>query len=304
MAMKEPLFPHFKALELTDRPYLADRLRSSDPTVSEMTFTNLFIWRSHYGFQWSLYKDWLFFFCADATGGAFAMQPVGPGSRKEAANVLLSWLREDQGLAEARIDRADAALVSDLGDAPHLVVEPLRDHFDYVYLREDLARLGGSKYRSKRNHINRLLRFYTATYEPFQDKYVEECLLLQDKWCQMNRCTEDLDLLGEHEAIQEILTHHEALKVDGAVIIIEGRVGAFTFGERLNHDTVVVHIEKADPEIAELYAFVNQQFCANRWTDAVYINREQDLGLVGLRDAKLSYNPDHLVEKYRIRFSG
>ncbi len=77
-----------------------------------------------------------------------------------------------------------------MGDIQNLVIEPLRDHFDYVYRREDLVRLAGSKYRSKRNHINQFLRFYTYVYEPLEDKHIDDCLVLQEKWCKMNRCKE------------------------------------------------------------------------------------------------------------------
>jgi hypothetical protein len=119
----------------------------------------------------------------------------------------------------------------------------------------------------------------------------------------MNRCEDDLDLLSEDEAIREILTQYDALHVQGAVILIEGRVGAFTAGERLSNDTVVIHIEKADPDISGLYPLINQQFCKNMRDDVIYINREQDLGIDGLRKAKLSYNPDHFVEKYCIRMT-
>jgi hypothetical protein len=75
---------------------------------------------------------------------------------------------------------------------------------------------------------------------------------------------------------------------------------AFTIGQMLNDDTAVVHIEKADPEIPGLYPVINQQFCENKWNHARFINREQDLGMSGLREAKLSYYPDHLVKKFRI----
>jgi hypothetical protein len=301
MVMSQPQFPNFKPLELEDRGFIHDILWSHKPDVSEMTFTNLFIWRAHYGFQWSVYKDWLLLFCAEAAGGPYAFQPMGPSSRKEAATVVLEWLRDTMKIEHPRIERADERLVLALNGMQHFTVEPLRDHFDYVYRREDLVRLTGSKYRSKRNHINHLLRFYAAVYEPLQEKHISDCLTLQEKWCQMNRCEDDLDLLGEDEAIQEILTHYNALQVQGAVIIIEGRVGAFTIGEQLDNDTAVIHIEKADPEIPGLYSFINQQFCENRWGDILYINREQDLGIPGLREAKLSYYQDHLVEKYRIK---
>jgi hypothetical protein len=84
---------------------------------------------------------------------------------------------------------------------------------------------------------------------------------------------------------------------------VNGKVEAFTFGERLNHDTAVVHIEKANPEINGLYAVVNQLFCREVLSGFKFVNREQDLGLEGLRRAKESYHPHHMVEKYRVTAS-
>jgi uncharacterized protein len=303
MVMTLPKFPDFKPLELDDRAFIHDLLWRYSPGVSEMTFTNLFIWRGHYCFQWAVYKDWLLIVSTEGANGTYAFQPVGPSSRKEATVILLEWLRDARNIENPRIERADERCVAELSDMEHLVIEPLRDHFDYVYRREDLVQLGGNKYRSKRNHINQLLRFYTYGYEPLQEKHIDDCLALQEKWCQMNRCEDDLDLLSEDEAIREILTQYNALHVWGAVIVIEGRVLAFTAGERLNNDTVVIHIEKADPDIPGLYQLINQQFCKSMPEDAVYINREQDLGIDGLRKAKLSYYPDHFVEKYRIKMT-
>lgn len=301
MIMSLPKFPDFKPLGLDDREFINDILRGYGPGMSEMTFTNLFIWRGHYGFEWTVYKNWLLIVCREDANGSYAFQPVGPSSRKEAVIVLLEWLRSERNIENPRIERADERCVAELNDMASLVIEPLRDHFDYVYCREDLVQLAGSKYRSKRNHINQLLRFYTFEYETMQEKHINDCLTLQEKWCRMNRCEDDLDLLSEDEAVREILTQYNVLNVQGAVILIEGIVKAFTVGERLNNDTIVIHIEKADPDIPGLYPLINQQFCKNMRDDTTYINREQDLGIDGLRKAKLSYYPDHFVEKYRIK---
>ena len=300
--MNVPIFPHFKPLELEDRPFVHNILQLYTPEISEMTFTNIFIWRAHYGFQWSMYKDWFFLISTeDADESFYAFQPMGPAPRKEAVQTLLNWLREEKKAADPRIERAEGKLVAELGETDGFIIEPLRDHFDYVYRRDDLVKLSGGKYRAKRNHINQFLRFYSYTYEPLDERHREDCLSIQDKWCKANRCKEDLDLLGEDEAIREILTHFNALEVSGAVIITEGKVGAFTLGEKLCDDTALIHIEKADPEMPGLYSIINQQFCEHQWKDVAFINREQDLGLNGLREAKLSYCPDHFVEKYRIK---
>ncbi len=298
--MSQPEFPYFKPLELDDRGFINDMLREYGSGISEMTFTNLFIWRKHYGFEWAAYRDWFFIISRNGKNGAYAFQPVGPSSRKEAVIILLEWLRGEKNINNPRIERADERCVAELNDISNLVIEPLRDHFDYVYRKEDLVQLAGSRYRSKRNHINQFLRLYTFGYEPLQEKHIGDCLALQEKWCLMNRCEDDLDLLGEDEAVREILTCFKTLQVQGAVITIEGRVRAFTAGERLGNETVVIHIEKADPDIPGLYQLINQQFCKNMPDDVIYVNREQDLGIDGLRKAKLSYYPDHFIEKYRI----
>jgi len=107
--------------------------------------------------------------------------------------------------------------------------------------------------------------------------------------------------MGEWAAIGAVLTNFQALQLQGAVILINDQVQAFSCGELLNKDTVVIHLEKADPELRSLYAVINQEFTRQAWAGVPFINREQDLGEPGLRKAKLSYHPHHLVEKFRIR---
>lgn len=296
-----PEFPNFKSIELQDREFLHDSLWRYRPRASEYTFTNLFIWRSHYRFEWSVYKDWLLVSCRENGGGLCGIGPVGPPPRKDATLLFLDWIREKNVQRDARIERADAMLVTELEGVGSVVCEPVRDHFDYVYLKEELVQLAGSRYRSKRNHINQVLRSYSFSYDDLTDGYIAPCLELQDKWCMEKRCEEDMNLLSEWEAVREILVHFRELKVHGGVITIGGRVGAFTMGELLNPETAVVHIEKADPDIPGLYPVINQQFCEKAWPGVTYINREQDLGIPGLRKAKLSYDPHHFVEKYSIR---
>ncbi len=295
-----PEFPDFKGVELQDREFIHDVLRRYKPQASEYTFTNLFIWRSHYRFEWAVYGDWLLVSYSENDANVCGLGPVGPPSRKDVTLMFLDWMKERNGQREARIERADAMLVAELEGAVGVVCEPARDHFDYVYLREELIRLTGNRYRSKRNRINQLLRSYGISYSQLQEKHIAECLELQEKWCMEKRCEEDMDLLGEWEAVREILVNFCDLKVHGGVIEVGGRVGAFTIGELLNPEAAVVHIEKADPEIPGLYPAINQQFCERSWQDVTYINREQDLGIPGLRVAKLSYHPHHFVKKYTI----
>jgi len=293
-------FPEFKTLELLDKEIFREFFKEYKPKISELTFTNLFVWRTHYKFQWSIYNDWLVIVSLEGEFGTYAMEPVGPSPRDEVTRVVLEWMREEKKEKNPRIERADERTVSEIEGVQGIIIEPTRDHFDYVYLREDLVNLAGNKYRSKRNHINQLLRTYSYQYSDLAPDHIQDCIELQEKWCILRRCEDDMNLLGEWDAVKEILSSYESLDVQGGVVTIENKVMAFTIGQMLNDDTAVVHIEKADPEIPGLYPVINQQFCENNWKDVRFINREQDLGMPGLREAKLSYYPDHMVKKFRI----
>ena len=293
-------FPEFKTLELLDKEIFREFFKEYKPKISELTFTNLFVWRTHYKFQWSIYNDWLVIVSLEGEFGTYAMEPVGPSPRDEATRVVLEWMREEKKEKNPRIERADERTVSEIEGVQGIIIEPTRDHFDYVYLREDLVNLAGNKYRSKRNHINQLLRTYSYQYSDLAPDHIQDCIELQEKWCILRRCEDDMNLLGEWDAVKEILSSYESLDVQGGVVTIENKVMAFTIGQMLNDETAVVHIEKADPEIPGLYPVINQQFCENNWQDVRFINREQDLGMPGLREAKLSYYPDHMVKKFRI----
>lgn len=213
---------------------------------------------------------------------------------------VLRWLKESRGIDRPKIERVDSRLVSELAGDGRFAVEPLRDHFDYVYKTQDLIQLAGGAYRAKRNHINYFVRSYSYTYDELSAKYLNACLDMTGSWCDVRRCEEDLSLMSEWDAIREALTNFRSLELTGGVILIDNHLEAFTLGESLNRETTVVHIEKANMEIRGLYAMINQQFCEKQWGDVPFINREQDLGEPGLREAKLSYNPTRLTEKYRI----
>jgi len=290
----------FVPLELRDQEVFQTFFSAYRPEISELTFTNLFIWRSHYKFQWSIYRDWLVIISVEGEYGTFAIEPIGPSPRYEITRLVLEWMRDEKNVKNSRIERADNRIVEEVRGINGISVEPTRDHFDYVYLRDDLVKLGGNRYRSKRNHINQLVRAYSYRYEQLAPDHINDCIAVQEKWCLQRRCEDDMDLLGEWDAVKEILRCYMNLNVQGAVITIENKVVAFTIGQMLNENTAVIHIEKADPEIPGLYPVINQQFCENNWQGVRYINREQDLGIPGLREAKLSYYPDHMVNKFRI----
>ncbi len=300
-APQPPLFPEFKPLGLEDRDILQRHLWDYQPETSELTFTNLFIWRGFYHFSWCLDRDWLLII-SDSPGGSWALPPIGPPPRAAVCRKLLEWPGINWTTVPS-IARADDRLATELAQAAGFLISPLRDHFDYVYRSQDLIQLPGAQYQAKRTHLHQFQRSHPVSYESLQEKHLAACLEVAAEWCALKRCAEDLGLQGEWDAVRAGLRNFQVLNLVGGVILIEDRVAAFTVGELLNQDTAVVHLEKANPAIPGIYAVINQEFCRHSWSKVPLINREQDLGVPGLRMAKMSYHPQRLVEKFRIQLA-
>jgi hypothetical protein len=193
-----------------------------------------------------------------------------------------------EGFVTRHVDPEKYAVVND------------RDNSDYVYLAKDLINLSGNKYHRKKNHVNQFIKNHAFEYHPLNAELVKRVLGMQEAWCQIRECVLKPDLLAEDFAVREALTHFEELGYQGGAVLINSVVEAFSLGELLNQDTAVIHIEKANPEVLGLYAAINQLFCLNAWSKVMYINREQDMGVEGLRKAKESYYPHHMVKKFTL----
>ena len=177
-----------------------------------------------------------------------------------------------------------------------------RDSYDYVYAIDDLADLKGRKYQRKRNHFNRFRDSYPDyTIEPItQDNIPQVQQMLEDWYAQRKQTDPDGDYLMEQSAIYRALRHYDQLGLEGIVLIYEGRILAMTIGSRLSPDTYDIHFEKACAEADTAYTVINCEFARflrERHPEVQFLNREDDLGIEGLRKAKLSYYPHHLVEK-------
>lgn len=293
-----PEFPLFKDLSLEDKSVLDSAFSRFPPLTSEFTFTNLFIWRHAYQIKISRLQKFLGLF-AEKKDQPFLFPPIGEGDVVKCSRTLLQHI-EDKG-SPAKMSRVPEDIVSRFDwKAEGFMVEFDRDQSDYIYLTEDLINLQGRKYHRKRNHIKKFKERYAYQYIPLTTERISECLRLETKWCDLRQCEVIPGLLNESIAAKEAFSHFEALGVKGGAILIDDKVEAFTLGEPLNRETVVIHIEKANPDFDGLYPMINQAFLENHWSGHAYVNREQDLGEEGLRKAKESYFPLHMANKYTI----
>lgn len=286
----------FKPLELKDKPVFDDFFHRDPPQTSELTFTNLFMWRLRYRPLWMVWQGCLLISLSPEEGVRFGLPPVGAGDKARGLDFLFDRLAEST--SEPSVSRVGSDFAESHVDRKRFNVKPDIANSDYVYLAKDLIDLPGNKFHSKKNHVNKFVKTYQFEYRSLDSDVVHEFIDMQETWCRLRNCAENEDLVAEDRAVYEALKNYSDLGFQGGAIFVDSRVEAFAIGELLNPDTAVIHVEKANPEIQGLYAAINQLFCANEWADAKFINREQDLGVPGLRKAKLSYHPHHLVEKF------
>ena len=183
-----------------------------------------------------------------------------------------------------------------------LSVEPVRDQYDYIYRRADLATLHGKHLDAKRNHINRFRAEHPDfEYRPLTPESFDECRRLTEIWQeeknqnQNGNGNKNETIDAEHRVMENIFSNWDALGMTGGSIFVDGRMVAFTYGSAVTTDTLDVCVEKAERHVEGAFAIINQQFAEHLPEQYTYMNREEDMGIPGLRQAKLSYHPEILL---------
>ncbi len=286
---------NFKKPNLEDKDLVDTYLDKVNYIGCEFTFTNMFLWSDYFGGTFDIIEDFLVI----KTGKekpSFSF-PIGNGDYKKVFDALISYCSENNyefqmhNLTQEMID-----IVKNIYPDKFEFIED-RDSFDYIYNSEDLINLTGKKYHSKRNHINKFME-NNWSYESLSDENIDDCIKMSKEWCRANDCADDETKQAEIAVVCKALNNYKELGIKGGLIKVDDRVVAFTLGCQVTEDTFVVHIEKAFSDIQGAYPIVNREFVARELSSYKYINREEDLGVEGLRKAKLSYKPVFLVEKY------
>lgn len=294
-------FPDFTPLDISHREVFEKHFLEMQPKISELNFTEIFAWHRIRDTKITMHNCSLML-QLNKSGKKYLYPPLGSScSGKSLAGVLEHCLKENPGIYFYGFDSAGALKAEESGK---LSVTEDRDNADYVYRKDDLINLPGRKYDGKRNHLKNFYRNNDFEFIPVMPDMLPEIMEFQERWCRDRGCEDDLSLKNESAAVMEVLGSFEKLNVFGAVIKINGKIKAFTAASELNRDTAVVLFEKGDPEVRGIYQAINKEFCEKMLTKYIYVNREQDSGDEGLRKAKLSYNPDHLVSKYVVKLKG
>jgi uncharacterized protein len=282
-----PVFPDLRKITLDDKQLFDDALKLVLSATSELTFTNFFIWRDCDRSLVTNIYDNICVLANPENESSYFFEPIGTNRVAETIRTCLTHAK--------RLSRvSESFYLKHLEKRMDIKAQLDKDNSDYVYLRQDLVELKGKKFDGKRNHINKFLKNNSPKYREMVLSDSDGCLCLLGKWQKAGRgiCFD--------QPIREALSNFNKISIKGAVVELEGRIEAFTMGEKLNNDTAIVYIEVVNPDIDGIAQYINQQFCVNAWADVTYINREQDLGDAGLRRAKQSYKPVQMINKYDI----
>lgn len=294
----------FRPLTLADGDEVRRRVLTADCRNCDLNFMNLMSWRFLFDTELAIHDEWLLLRFR-LKGQPAYLAPVGDGDWNRIMEVLRADAEANghpflmMGVCEHRLALIEQACPG--------CYRPAADpaYADYIYLRTSLASLAGKALQPKRNHVNRFLKTYPDyEYQSLTADLFEECMALEDQWAAERPAGDGwLSFADERRSVEYVLRHWDELHGLGGALRVGGRLVAFTYGAPINHDTFDVCVEKADTAYDGAYAFINREFARHIPEQYVYVNREEDLGVEGLRRAKMSYRPERLLQKYSLSLS-
>lgn len=284
--------PLIEDVELLRTCFMAQRHMACDYSSG-----NIILWSKIYNTEIAYVKDMLIVKFNRGTDTFFSY-PSGTGSPLEAVRWLETYCQA-RGI-DLKFGIMEPEMYAELNEMfpGRFSIEYSRDSADYIYPVEKLAALSGKAYHGKKNHVNKFMKTYEDwSYEKMDGENTEECIRMVQQWCLENGCCDDRDKAAEICVCIDGIRWRKELGLTGGLIRTGDGIVALTLGEPLNQDTFVIHFEKAFSGIQGAYPMINQQFILHELMDYKYVNREEDMGLEGLRKAKESYKPVMMAEK-------
>lgn len=281
-----------KRITLDDKQIFATYFYNQDN--STYNFTNMFMWEQEGGITYAEICDCLVLFFQFGKNPPMVSYPLGNGDKKAAIAMVCEYLNAEgvRPLFRNLSEWMKEELEEIYPDKFEFIYD--RNNSDYVYEIEQLITLKGKKLHQKRNHFNYFKNNYQFEYRRLTEDDMSDCKKLFDAWIS----DKDEDIESARKATYAVIDNFTKLDVVGGGIWVDGALSAASFAEPVTEDTVLAHLEFGKPDIRGIFNAINQQFCEHEWSSYSYINREEDMGLDGLRQAKLAYRPIRFVDKY------
>ena len=287
----------FKPVTLEDKQLFDTHYERYPPVHSDNVFTTIISWMEYAKYHYTFLQDNLIIMTKLENVLRFR-PPIGKYDRDIFQQLLKLAKREKSDYPLGVIDTQTKDWLSK--EYPKLEFTSHRNYFDYVYLASDLAELPGTAYRKIRNRLNKFKRNYAYTTEKIAEVNMDEVRAFLKRWCLWKDCESDPLLENEKKAIMFSMANFFELELSGIAIRIDGKIEAISVYEQMNPDTVVIHYEKGAPDYDGVYKAINAETAKLIQKEFKFVNREPDMGLPGLRKAKMSYRPHHMVEVYHI----
>ena len=292
--MLEVKLENFSPISLADKKIIQPLLLANDVFFCDYSFANLYMWGDIFKTSWFFHDErlWIYNGYDD-----LMLMPVGKAPSLPELVAVSDMLRREGKSGNFVLVDQDFIKEND-GIANFFNVEIDLDNGDYIYSSQKLVDLSGNKLHKKRNLINQFLVLYPDyVCQPLQASDLSACLELSEKWCQQKNCLE-LDFVHETSALKKALLDFSELELQGLKILLGEALCAFSIFSQLSGNMADVHFEKFDPGIKGIGQVINWETAKFLTKKYKYINREQDLGIEGLRQAKKSYNPEYIVSAY------
>lgn len=286
----------FQPVRAEDKKTIDHYFRQLNSRHCDMCFSSVYLWQNYYPATYTIYDDMLIF-KSEGEKLSFSF-PIGDRDPGPALEAIMSYCKEiGRNPGFHCLSKEQGAALEERYPGK-FVIEYDRDEAEYIYECEKLIKLSGRKYHGKKNHVNKFKKTYEDwCYENIDEHNREECVAMLLNWKMENENPEDDEKGAEVCSCKKALLEQDMLGLLGGLIRAGGRVVAFTLGEKINSDTIVVHFEKAYSDVQGAYSIINQEFLIHNATpEILYVNREEDMGEEGLRKAKESYHPIFLEE--------
>lgn len=282
---------------------IKDVFKNNKKKCCEMSPSNAVLWAKRTNTEIAFWKDNLIFrSLLEADRYSYACNLLNASDAKSLFDRIVNLVQESGGILFMHCLVEEEVEMIEKWYPGKYQFTFNRDDSDYIYVREKMESLTGKKLHGKRNHIHRFEEQNPDwKYETITDENEEECAQMAMQWCVRNCMNEKNEIeyarIDESKLVVFAIRHRDEFGMIGGALRSNGKIIAITLGERVTDDTFVVHFEKAFPEIQGAYPMINREFVRHELSLYTYINREEDLGMEGLRRAKLSYQPEFLLNK-------
>ena len=285
----------FHPVTIEDRPLFVRHYRRFPPVHSDNTFTNMVCWDSYAHYRFA-HVSGNIILSSTIEGRTKFRPPIGPPDPELLGDLIALCVDEGDEAPLVLVDTEARARIHET--YPDLPLYPDRNYFEYVYRSADLAMLPGREYLNIRRHLNRFRKNCNPIVEAIGEDNREEVEEFLHEWCEWKNCDGEPFLAYEKDAVLCAISHLQKLGLSGLLIRVLGRVGAISLFEPLNETTLVVHFEKGLPDCEGIYKAINAETAELAKDRYPFINRESDMGVPGLREAKMRYHPHHMVEVF------